>query len=138
MSIAVRPTGARVPVTPSVVSRGSARSRRADPRLTTLGGTGTRAPVGRTTMLIYADGAALSRSLRGAAESASWLRWAAEHADQIVTSPLALTEVRRVADPLGPVAREMARALARTVTVIRFSDQSLRSATVAASVLPPL
>jgi len=88
-------------------------------------------------MLIYADGSALSRSLMGDAESASWLRWATEHADQIVTSPLALTEVRRVADPLGPVAREKARALARSVTVIRFSDQSLRTATVAASVLPP-
>src|SRR5665648_946710 len=88
-------------------------------------------------MLIYADGSALSRSLTGDAESDSWLRWATEHADQIVTSPLALTEVRRAADPLGPVAREKARALAGSVTVIRFSDQSLRSATVAASVLPP-
>src|SRR5665647_1292256 len=137
MSIAVRPTGARVRVTQSVANRGAAPSRRADPRLTTPRGTGTRAPVGRTAMLIYADGSALSRSLTGDAESASWLRWATEHADEIVTSPLALTEVRRVADPLGPVAREKARALARSVTVIRFSDQSLRSATVAASVLPP-
>src|SRR5665647_3080376 len=103
-----------------------ARARRADSRLTTLGVTGTRAPVGRTAKLIYADGSALSRSLTGDAESDSWLRWATEHADQIVTSPLALTEVRRAADPLGPPPGGKAWAVAGSVTVIRFSDQSLR------------
>lgn len=88
-------------------------------------------------MLIYADGSALSRSLTGDRESASWMRWADAHAGELVTSPLGLTELRRAADPLGPVAREKARVLADSVTVVRFFDQSLKSAAMATSVLPP-
>jgi predicted nucleic acid-binding protein len=88
-------------------------------------------------MLIYADGSALSRSLTDEAESASWIRWAEAHAEDIVTSPLGLTELRRVADPLGADVRQRARELAASLTVVRFSDESLRAATNAASVLPP-
>jgi predicted nucleic acid-binding protein len=88
-------------------------------------------------MLIYADGSALSQALRSDSESASWMQWADAHADQIVTSPLGISELRRAADPLDLVARQKARAVAESVTVLRFFDQSLRSASFASSVLPP-
>src|SRR5665648_977278 len=54
-----------------------------------------------------------------------------------VTDPASARAFSRATGPNGSAAREKARALAGSVTVIRFSDQSLRSATVAASVLPP-
>ena len=88
-------------------------------------------------MLIYADGSALSRSLATGPESASWMRWAAENAGLLVTSPLGLTELRRAADPLGPLARAKAHELAAGLTVVRFFDQSLKSAAMASTVLPP-
>lgn len=88
-------------------------------------------------MLTYADGSALSRSLVAGLESASWMRWSSEHAAEIVTSPLALTELRRTAQVMDPVAREKARRIADEVTVVRFFDQSLKSAAMASSVLSP-
>lgn len=88
-------------------------------------------------MLIYADGSALSRSLVPGPESASWMRWAAQNADSLITSPLGLTELRRAASGLDAVARAKAHEIATTITVIRFSDQSLGSAAMAATVLPP-
>jgi predicted nucleic acid-binding protein len=87
-------------------------------------------------MLTYADGSALSRSLSDDAESVAWQRWFDANVDDVVSSPLGLTELRRAADPLGLPARERARVLAETVTVVRFFDQSLKSASMAASVLP--
>lgn len=88
-------------------------------------------------MLIYADGSALSRALTSEPESVSWLRWAQTHADQLVTSPLGLTELRRAADPLGLTARQKARDMAESLTVVRFFDRSLEFATLSAGVLPP-
>ena len=87
--------------------------------------------------MIYADGSALSHALAPGAEAASWLRFAAERAAELVTSPLGLTELRRAAFLLGPVAREQARRIADEVEVVRFFDQSLESAAMASSVLPP-
>jgi predicted nucleic acid-binding protein len=89
-------------------------------------------------MLTYADGSALSRSLASGVESASWLRWAGEHDAELVTSPLGITELRRAADPLGPVARAKAHQIVDGLTVVRFFDQSLRSAAMASTVLPPI
>ena len=88
-------------------------------------------------MLIYADGSALSRFLASEPESDEWLHWAEEHADQLVTSPLGLTELRRSADQLDSAARQAAHALAGTITVLRIFDQSLKPAAFATSVLPP-
>lgn len=88
-------------------------------------------------MLTYADGTALSRSLATGAEAASWLRWSAEHAGEIVTSPLGLSELRRAAAPLGALERAKAHDVATSVTVVRFFDQSLRSAAMASTVLSP-
>lgn len=88
-------------------------------------------------MLIYADGSALSRALATGQESASWMRWSAENPEVLVTSPLGLTELRRYADPLGPVARSKAHEIATSITVVRFFDQSLKSAAMASTVLPP-
>jgi predicted nucleic acid-binding protein len=88
-------------------------------------------------MLIYADGSALSRFLASEPESADWLPWAEDHADQIVTSPLGLTELRRAAHQLDSEARQAAHALAGTITVVRIFDQSLKPASLATSVLSP-
>ncbi|WP_149203173.1 type II toxin-antitoxin system VapC family toxin [Actinotalea subterranea] len=88
-------------------------------------------------MLTYADGSALSRSLMTGVESASWLRWSSEHSAELVTSPLGLTELRRAADGLDALAREKAHAIAEQITVVRFFDQSLKSAAMASTVLSP-
>lgn len=88
-------------------------------------------------MLIYADGSALSRWLRTDTESASWCRWADRNAEHLVTSPLGVTELRRAVDPLDTVARDKVRALVDRLTVVRFFDQSLKSAAMASSVLDP-
>ena len=88
-------------------------------------------------MLTYADGSALSRSLATGPEAASWLRWSDEHAGEILTSPLGLTELRGAAAPLGPLERARAHEVATSVTVVRFFDQSLRSAAMVSTVLPP-
>ena len=98
-------------------------------------------------MLIYADGSALSRSVVGgpggpdepelAAEVAAWRSWFTEHSGDVVTSPLGITELRRAADPYGRAARDRARDLADSLTVVRFYDSALGSASMAHSVLPP-
>lgn len=88
-------------------------------------------------MLIYADGGALSRALTADAESIAWMRFVAEAADRLVTSPLGLTELRRIADPLGRRQRELAREIAERITVLRFSDQALRAAAMATSAVAP-
>ncbi|WP_250442707.1 hypothetical protein [Actinotalea sp. C106] len=88
-------------------------------------------------MLIYADGTALSRSLVPGPESASWMRWSHEHAADLVTSPVGLTDLSRAADGLDAVARAKAHEVATTIEVVRFFDQSLEAAAMAASVLSP-
>ncbi|MDO8105965.1 hypothetical protein Q6348_02010 [Isoptericola sp. b441] len=88
-------------------------------------------------MLIYADGGALARVLDPVAESIAWIRFADEVGERLATSPLGLTELRRIADPRGPRAREVARAVADRVTVLRFSDQALRTAAMATGAVAP-
>jgi uncharacterized protein len=88
-------------------------------------------------MLRYADGSALSRALTAAPESVPWMRWAHEHADELVTSPLGLTELRRAAQGLDAVARAKAHDIAGRVTVVRFFDQAFKPAAMASSVLDP-
>ena len=88
-------------------------------------------------MLIYADGSALSRFLASEPESPEWLQWVEQHADQLVTSHLGLTELRRAADQLDSEARLAAHSLAGTITVVRIFDQSLKPASLATSVLTP-
>ena len=87
--------------------------------------------------LTYADGSALSRALTPGPESASWLRWSHGQGADLVTSPLGLTELRRAADPLGPVARAQGARIADEIRVIRFSDQAIDTASLAAGVLSP-
>ncbi|MBC7291455.1 MAG: PIN domain-containing protein [Actinotalea sp.] len=88
-------------------------------------------------MLTYADGSALSRVLATDAESVWWLRWYAEHADDVVTSPLGLNELRRAALGGDTVARAKAHELAERVTVVRFFDQAFKPASMASAVLDP-
>ncbi len=88
-------------------------------------------------MLTYADGSALGRALAASPEAVAWLRWSDEHARDVVTSPLALSELRRTALTMGPVARAKAHVIAEQVTVVRFFDQSLEQAAMASSVLSP-
>jgi predicted nucleic acid-binding protein len=88
-------------------------------------------------MQTYVDGTALSRYLDGAVEHADWLDWAADRAGSLVTSELALSELRRAAEPRGIDARQTARDVADRLSVVRFSDQCLAIAAMASSVLPP-
>lgn len=88
-------------------------------------------------MLIYADGSALSRWLGTDTESASWCRWADQNAEHLVTSPLGVTELRRAVPPADAVARARVHDLVEGLTVVRFFDQSLKSAAMASSVLEP-
>lgn len=87
--------------------------------------------------LIYADGSALSRALTPGPESVSWLRWSHEHLRELVTSPLGLTELKRAADRFGPVARSQAARIADEITVRRFSDKAIETASLAAGALAP-
>lgn len=88
-------------------------------------------------MLIYADGGALARAVVDEPESAAWREFAAAVGDRLVTSPLGLTELRGAAAPLGAEAREAARVLADSITVVRFSDQAVKSAAMASAAAPP-
>jgi predicted nucleic acid-binding protein len=86
---------------------------------------------------VYADGSALSRYLDGAPCRAQWLAWTAQHEDELITTPLGLTELRRIAQPRGVEATVVARDVEERVEVVRFSDQTLRAATKVSGVLPP-
>ncbi len=88
-------------------------------------------------MLIYADGAALARAVTEEPESAAWRLFVLEREDDLVTSPLGLTELRRAVFPWGPAARAAAYELAERIVVVRFSDQSLKSAAMASAVASP-
>ncbi|WP_246125376.1 type II toxin-antitoxin system VapC family toxin [Cellulomonas xylanilytica] len=94
-------------------------------------------PPPRPVTRVYADGSALSRYLVGAPCRDHWLAWAAEHESQLVTTPLGLTELRRVAQPRGVEATGVAHDVGERVEVIRFSDQTLRAATKVSGVLRP-
>ncbi|MBO3085190.1 hypothetical protein J4035_11125 [Cellulomonas sp. zg-ZUI188] len=96
-------------------------------------GAGAAAPNRR----FYADGSALSRYLVGAPCRAQWLAWAADHEADLVTTPLALTELRRIARPRGVEAHGVAHDVGDRLEVVRFSDQTLRAATKVSGVLPP-
>lgn len=87
--------------------------------------------------LIYVDGSALARFVLRLPESAAWQEWADRAVGRLVTTPLGLTELRRAADPLGIEARDAARAVADELTVVRFSDQTLKTAAMASTVLSP-
>lgn len=86
---------------------------------------------------VYADGSALAQYVVGSSSHDDWLAWAHDHEDELVTTPLGLTELRRFALPGGVEARGVAREVEERVTVVRFSDQTLRAATKVSGVLPP-
>ena len=86
---------------------------------------------------VYADGSALSRYLHGAPCRAQWLAWASTHEGELITTPLGLTELRRIARPHGVEASGIARDVEDRVEVVRFSDQTLRAATKVSGVLSP-
>ncbi|GGC02911.1 PIN domain-containing protein [Cellulomonas carbonis] len=81
-------------------------------------------------MTTYADGSALARALATDPESVSWLRWSAQHADDLVTSPLGLAQLRHVARGMDAVARGRAHEIATRTRVVRFSDQAVEHAAV--------
>lgn len=88
-------------------------------------------------MLIYADGSALARLLGGDPESSPWRDLVAERGADIITSPLGLTELRRIADPLGHDARTLAIDIGQRFRVVRFSDQAVKAAARASVAAPP-
>ncbi len=98
---------------------------------------GERGPVPAPTGRVYADGSALSRYLDGAPCGPQWLAWAADHESRLVTTPLSLTELRRVARPRGVEATGVAHDVQERVEVVRFSDQTLKAATKVSGVLAP-
>ena len=88
-------------------------------------------------MLVYVDGSALSRYLVDLPGSPQWREWAPAHESTFVTTPLGLTELRRVADHLDAAGRTLAHEVSERIAVIRFSDQTLATAAMARTVLTP-
>jgi predicted nucleic acid-binding protein len=88
-------------------------------------------------MRIYVDGSALSRYLPDVPESAAWLGWVHGREQDLLTTPLALSELRQVAQTMDPAARQTAHAVGDRLEVVRFSDQTLRTAAMASTVLSP-
>lgn len=88
-------------------------------------------------MSVYVDGSALSRYLIDATSTGDWCAWAASREASFVTSPLALGELRRAADPGGSADREVAHGVAERLRVVRFSDQALEAAVTFGSGLSP-
>ena len=88
-------------------------------------------------MLVYVDGSALSRYVIDAPESRQWRAWAAVHESSFVTSPLGFFELRRVADRLGFAGRARAHAVSERIAEVRFSDQTMKTAVMAWTVLSP-
>src|SRR5262245_7829535 len=88
-------------------------------------------------MRIYVDGSALSRYLPDVPESAAWLLWVHEREPDLLTTPLALSELRQVAQTMDLAARQTAHDVAERIEVVRFSDQTLKTAAMAAGVLSP-
>ncbi|MGY4644668.1 hypothetical protein [Cellulomonas sp. URHB0016] len=86
---------------------------------------------------VYADGTALTRYLAGAPCRAEWLAWTVLHERELVTTPLGMTELRCTARPRGVEAHGVAHDVAERVEVVRFSDQTLRAASLVAGVLRP-
>ena len=87
--------------------------------------------------MFYVDGSALSRYLVDLPGAAQWRDWARLHESDVVTTPLGLAELRRVADGLDPAHRALAHDVSERITVVRFSDQTLATAAMARSVLSP-
>ncbi|WP_231384313.1 hypothetical protein [Cellulomonas sp. URHD0024] len=106
------------------------------PALAALGGLGPAPSLGPGPR-VYADGSALAQYVVGSSSHDEWAEWAKDHEDELVTTPLGLTELRRLALPAGVEARGVARDVEARVTVVRFSDQSLRAATKVSGVLAP-
>ncbi len=101
--------------------------------------------------MLYADGSALRLTLGGAdgspavtgtatsganaSDAAAWQAWFADNEKNVVVSEIALTDLRRAADPLGAEVRESARQLALRLHVLRIPDQSFEVATHTESLL---
>lgn len=88
-------------------------------------------------MLVYVDGSALSRYVVDLLGSPEWRGWAAAHESSLVTTPLGISELRRVALWLDPAGRARAHEVTERIAVVRFSDQTLRTAAMALTVLSP-
>jgi predicted nucleic acid-binding protein len=91
----------------------------------------------RGIIYVYVDGSALSRYLVDLPESLEWRRWAPAHQTVLLTTPLGLTELRLVANPLDFAARALAHEVGQRVAVLRFSDQAMATAVMARAVLSP-
>ena len=87
--------------------------------------------------MVYVDGSALARYVINAPESRQWRTWAEVHESSFVTSPLGFFELRRVADRRGFAGRASAHAVSERIAEVRFSDQSLKTAAIALTVLSP-
>lgn len=86
---------------------------------------------------VYVDGSALSRFVLDVPGAPEWQAWAAAQRARLVVSPLTVTELRRVTDPLGAPVRAAAAAIVDELRVVRFSDQALELASHVTGVLTP-
>lgn len=82
---------------------------------------------------VYADGSALVQYLPGAPFGEAWLEWSDER--RLVTSQVGITELRGIAWPAGPAARDAADEVEGRVEVLRFSDKALQVASHVSSAL---
>ncbi len=88
-------------------------------------------------MRTYVDGTALCRFAGVGAEPAAWRVWVADRSGRLLTSSLALTQLRQAMGLADTRTRWAALDAAERIEVVGYSDQSLQVAAMAASVLSP-
>lgn len=91
--------------------------------------------------VIYVDGSALEQFLPGGRFHADWTAWVIPRINDIVTTQVALTELRHTVELLPRDAKRHAFGVLEQVkgrvAVIRLSDDMMSVSTYAASVLTP-
>lgn len=93
--------------------------------------------------VIYVDGSALSlflplaRDEAARGEADAWTAWADRHSTELVTTSVALAQLRREASVHDFAAREVAREIALHLPVVGVSDQAVEVATVVEEALSP-
>ncbi len=83
---------------------------------------------------VYADGSALVQFLPGAPFHDAWTAWA--QGKRFVTSQVGVTELRRVAWPLGVEAQAAAHEVELEIETVRFSQRALETASHVSTALP--
>lgn len=83
---------------------------------------------------VYADGSALVQFLPSAPFHEAWTAWA--QGRRFVTSQVGVTELRRVAWPLGSDAQRVAHEVELEIGTLRFNQRALETASHVSTALP--